>query len=275
MKAPRLLLITVILLLGTTLASAQTNLVVTPTSPVFSSNNVNGVAGDYAPGYQFGSFASNGVAKTDMYFSADALFGREVLLGEVASISYWTKKGTTHTSDPRDWYLNIYTKPYAGQVGTSFYGTRIGTEPYFSENLADPINTWNQWTTSGPNNHLRFFESTYGYFGSYTDPHFATFVAGTSLPGSRGPGVPYATQPILYFSPQTGSSWAAGFTGQLDGLRIVLTDGSFANINFEATNQTATNQAGCKNGGWASLYRADFSTFKNQGDCVQYVSAGK
>lgn len=31
----------------------------------------------------------------------------------------------------------------------------------------------------------------------------------------------------------------------------------------------------CKNGGWATSVRADGSTFKNQGDCIQYVNTGK
>lgn len=31
----------------------------------------------------------------------------------------------------------------------------------------------------------------------------------------------------------------------------------------------------CKKGGWQDLYRADGSTFKNQGDCIQYVNTGK
>jgi hypothetical protein len=37
----------------------------------------------------------------------------------------------------------------------------------------------------------------------------------------------------------------------------------------------ASNAAGCKNGGWQSLSRAGGSTFKNQGDCIQYVNTGK
>jgi len=36
-----------------------------------------------------------------------------------------------------------------------------------------------------------------------------------------------------------------------------------------------TNKDQCKNGGWATSVRADGSTFKNQGDCIQYVNAGK
>jgi hypothetical protein len=31
----------------------------------------------------------------------------------------------------------------------------------------------------------------------------------------------------------------------------------------------------CKNGGWKDLNRADDSTFKNQGDCIQYFNTGK
>ena len=36
-----------------------------------------------------------------------------------------------------------------------------------------------------------------------------------------------------------------------------------------------TTVAQCKNGGWTSEVRADGSTFKNQGDCMQYVNTGK
>lgn len=36
-----------------------------------------------------------------------------------------------------------------------------------------------------------------------------------------------------------------------------------------------TNKDQCKNGGWTTLSRANGSAFKNQGDCVSYVSNGK
>jgi len=264
------------LFIGASVANAQTttNIVITPTSPVFDANNVNGVSFDAAPGFPSGSFASNGIAKTDMYFTPDALFLREVTLGEVASMSYWTKKGNTHVVDPADWFLAIYTKPYAGDASSAtWYGDRIGTEPYFSINLDDPVDEWNQWTTGGPDNQLRFFESTAGApganFGSYTDPDWATFVAGNALSGD-----PYAGHEILYFSVQTGSAWAAGFTGQVDGLRIELTDGSVATINFENPTPPASKDE-CKKNGWQSLTRDDGSAFKNQGDCIQYINTGK
>jgi len=37
----------------------------------------------------------------------------------------------------------------------------------------------------------------------------------------------------------------------------------------------ATEKDQCKDDGWAGVFRPDGSTFKNQGDCVQYVEAGK
>jgi hypothetical protein len=37
----------------------------------------------------------------------------------------------------------------------------------------------------------------------------------------------------------------------------------------------ATAKDECKKGGWADLTRANGTTFKNQGDCIQYVNTGK
>ena len=216
------------------------NLTVRPSSPAVATSNVTGVAGDYASGHASGSIASNGVAKSEIYLTPAALFGRDITLSEIATMSYFTKKGATHAVEPRDWYLTIYTKPFVGQSTTLlWYGARIGAEPYFSANMSDPASTWNQWSSSGATNTLRFFESTAGAtgatFGSYTDQHWGAFVAGNALsgPNTSGGPHPYGTQSLLRFSVQTGSAWAAGFTGQLDGLEITLTDGSVATVNFE------------------------------------------
>jgi len=42
---------------------------------------------------------------------------------------------------------------------------------------------------------------------------------------------------------------------------------------FGGNVPTTTNQ--CKSGGWMTRTRADGSTFKNQGDCIQYVNTGR
>jgi hypothetical protein len=38
---------------------------------------------------------------------------------------------------------------------------------------------------------------------------------------------------------------------------------------------TATNKDQCKNNGWQNVVRANGTTFKNQGDCIQYANTGK
>jgi len=41
------------------------------------------------------------------------------------------------------------------------------------------------------------------------------------------------------------------------------------------TVNVAGSVAACKNDGWQDFTRADSTTFKNQGDCIQYVNTGK
>jgi hypothetical protein len=43
----------------------------------------------------------------------------------------------------------------------------------------------------------------------------------------------------------------------------------------EAIATVATDKNKCKNGGWQDMIRKDGSSFKNQGDCIQYVNTGK
>jgi hypothetical protein len=187
---------------------------------------------DYAAEFAPESWQANATVagqKSEYYVSPQALFGRDVNIGELSSISYFTKKNTTHTVNTADWYINIYTVPDTNlPVHGSWYGNRIGSEPYFSQNLLDPCNTWNRWVTpEGQNNRLRFFDSTNNlYFGSYTDGFLSDLIA----------NVAYKNQKILLFSVQTGSAWANGFTGLVDGLSIQLTSGDIGQVNFVATS---------------------------------------
>jgi hypothetical protein len=199
---------------------------------------------DYAAEFAPGSWQANATVagqKSEYYVSPQSLFGRDVNIGEISSISYFTKKNTTHTVNAADWFLNIYTKPDTNlPVHGSWYGNRIGSEPYFSQNLLDPSNTWNQWVTpEGQNNRLRFFDSTNNqYFGSYTDGFLSDLIANAA----------YKNQKILLFSVQTGSAWANGFTGLVDGLTIELTGGDIGRVNFVATSYCPDLLAGDLNG---------------------------
>jgi hypothetical protein len=206
---------------------------VTPTSPVNTTpSGLVGVADDGAPGFEGGSFAASGTPKAELYFTPSGLFGHEITVGDIARMSFFTKKGTTYAVDPIDWYLTLYTEMYPGQT-SSWYGARITAEPYFAINLNAPANTWNEWSTDGATNQLRFFESTYDDFGSSSDSTWAEFLAESSLAGA-GPriSVPYAEQQVLYLTMQTGSL-AVDFKGQVDGLEIELKDGALAIIDFE------------------------------------------
>jgi hypothetical protein len=45
-------------------------------------------------------------------------------------------------------------------------------------------------------------------------------------------------------------------------------------VQFTTFARPATTDS-CKNGAWRNLVRSDFTSFKNQGDCIQYVNTGK
>jgi hypothetical protein len=225
---------------------------VTPSSRLFDANNVVGCDRRQRDWFRIWQLCLGWHGKDGHLLSRPKrLFsGREISVGQVARMSYWTKTGATHAVNPADWFMAIYTKPFVGDVSTpTWYGSRFGAEPYYSANIIDPANTWNLWQTNLAPNTLRFFESTQGAtranFGSYTDPGWADFIAASSL----GTTVRRAMQKVLFFSLQTGSAWADGFIGKLDGLRIELVDGSVATVNFEPNPDTqapvVSNVVGC------------------------------
>jgi hypothetical protein len=85
--------------------------------------------------------------------------------------------------------------------------------------------------------------------------------------------------------PVSGESWATfsthGWWVATDDVPFVIADDpgiwTVSNIQLgqgEAAG-VATSKDECKKGGWADLTRADDSSFKNQGDCIQYVNTGK
>jgi hypothetical protein len=47
------------------------------------------------------------------------------------------------------------------------------------------------------------------------------------------------------------------------------------NVHLGEAAKAATAKDECKKGGWEDMTRADGSSFKNQGDCIQYVNTGK
>ncbi len=219
------------ILLSTAMLQATTfNLTVYP--DMVAGTPASGVTGDYpAAMWGNGSWQANGTAYTKLYLPPHLIFGRDISIGELAGISYWTKKSSSHTVSAPDWYFQMYTNPYSGSPGSSWYGNRINAEPYFSEELVETPGAWTKWQTElGLNNRLRFYDSSSGYFGSYTDGFLSDLTS----------DVNYQSQTIMYLVVGTGTGWAAGFDGYIDGLQIELTNGDIANINFEPVPEPGT-----------------------------------
>jgi hypothetical protein len=199
-----------------------------PSDPTAS----NVVAGSSnAPGFPTGSWASPGVGgKSEWYLPASALFSGPVTVNDIASISYWTNKPTTG-ADP-DWTFYIYTAKQSGDP--NFYHSRLNSEPLYTSSIVPP-NTWHEWSTNNGANSMRFYDANRngGIFGTFADPTLAMLQGGPfTWPNSVSNN--YGSEIISLFSLQTGSAWANGFTGQVDGLTITLKNGDIGIVNFES-----------------------------------------
>src|SRR5690606_24133916 len=91
---------------------------------------------------------------------------------------------------------------------------------------------------------LRVFDANRGatipVYGTYNDPFWANIVEGsfdwTDFSPAYEEGLyDYSNETVFYFGISTGSAWADGFEGQVDGVRIVLNNGAVGAINFEPT----------------------------------------
>jgi hypothetical protein len=230
-------------------ASAQTTTVVAlpaDGSGVIGSNNP-------APGFDTGSWQANAPAggKSEFYIPASSLFSGTVTVNDIQSISYFTNKPGNGGSP--DWSFYMYTKPTGSGDSASWYHSRLTSEPYFS-NATVASNTWHQWSSNDPTNPMHFYDSNRsGNFGTYGDPTL------TQLQGTNTNwGNQYGSEAINLFSMQTGSAWATGFTGLLDGLKITLNNGAVGIVNFEAVAATVPEPASLAVWGAVSVLGAAF-----------------
>ncbi len=197
--------------------------------------NVTGNAGTAAPGFASGSWQATAPAgqKQELYIPTAQLFAGPVTINDIASVSYWTNKPTTAADV--DWAFIMYTTPTGAGTGdsASWYRSRLNSEPYFTSTPLVPANTWHEWTTGGANP-MRFFDAPRsGTFGTYVDPTLALLQAGP-VTWQNAVSHDYRNEAISLFSIQTGSAWASGFSGLLDGLTITLKTGETGIVNFEA-----------------------------------------
>ena len=172
------------------------------------------------------SLAASGSGKNQLYFDSDTLFGSsDLTIGDIASIEYSTLKSSGGSSP--DWFVQIYTAPYAGSPGSNWYGNRIQAEPYLASNVDAPADEWNDWTTDSGTNSLNWGDSSEGGFGagigSWSD------LQSTSVSGGSGT---YGEAAVLFFTFGTGSGWADGFTGQISPITVNFTNGTGTIVNF-------------------------------------------
>ncbi|GAB3672181.1 PEP-CTERM sorting domain-containing protein [Salinisphaera aquimarina] len=207
--------------------------------------DVIGVNGNAAPGFATGSFQANGSTRTEINIGANELFGGSpVTIGDLAALSFWTNQAPQST--PVNWYVNVYTlKDDLNDDG--FYGRRLNFEPIYADNRNEQDNVWTQWSTDGTENRLRVFDANRGdsgpVFGTHTDPFLSDLTSGPVNWSDYSSAyedalVDYRDEEISYISIATGSGWADGFSGLIDGFGIDWRDGNgglnSSSINLEA-----------------------------------------
>jgi len=250
--------------------SAGPTIVVTPT------NTQGWSTDDTRPGgtvsYVVDSTAPSGVGAlrltTDVSTTAKAQYihATNTPLANVTELSYYTRQiSASFAGGEPSYQLPVCL---GGLVGTTCTGfTTFVYEPYENPGLGTPggvviPNVWQQWDVDAG----QFWSSR-----SYTDGGACTVVAG-------GGGAPFYS--LAGLKAACPNAVVAGF-----GVNIGSNNPSY-NVytdlfNFNGTTYdfepylVASNKDQCKDGGYLTAKRADGSSFKNQGDCVQYVNTGK
>jgi len=190
-----------------------------------------------------GAWQANGTAVSQYYLYANANSSTEqgigqLTIGSLTSLSFETYNTPAQAGSNPNWYLIIYTAPYAGGEA-SWYGNRLILEPYLSQNLNNPGNQGVTWSTGSGVNQLTVNDSALsGNLGSYTQPTLANIQSGpinwhTYTGGSSTP-VNYSDMDIEGIVLSTGNPWANGFNGLVDNVNINSTQGN-VQFDLEAT----------------------------------------
>lgn len=241
-------------------AMAQGTIVVTPT------NQQGWSMADTRPGgevnFVVDSTTPAGVGalqlKTDATITAKAQYLHEANtpLANVSELSYYTKQVSASFPGGDPSYQLI-----AFLNGTSGFTTLV-FEPYQNPSQGPVLNNvWQQWDVDA---------------GLFWSTRTVACSNGTILGTPGGPAT-YNLATINTFCPNAVVIGYGVNIGSNNPSYNVETD----LFNFNGTTYdfepylVATNKDQCKNGGFMNVRRADGSTFKNQGDCIQFVNTGK
>ena len=109
---------------------------------------------------------------------------------------------------------------------------------------------------------------------------FVTVVAHDSSGATVPAGTVFLTTDLGTISPASdtddnGAGIVAVLTAPASGSGIATVTATTGSGLIGTATATVVCRDSCRHGGWKTLTRADGSTFKNQGDCTQYVNSGK
>lgn len=282
MKLKRVLAITALtvmsaaMFLFVTAAAVNSIIVVSPTNQQGWSTADTRPGGDVNFVVDATAPSGNGALQltTDATTTAKAQYMHETNtpLANVTDLSYYTRQvsGPIH-ADPSYQLVVCLGGLTSPQTPTNPLGctgfTTFVFEPYQNNGLGAPSpvivpNIWQQWDVD------------LGQFWSSRTVNAGG--ACTVIAGAGGPPF-YSLAGLQTMCP---SAVAVGFgvnIGSNNPSYDVYTDLVTFNdktYDFEPY-EVASAQGQCKNGGYVNVNRADGSSFKNQGDCIQYVNTGK
>jgi hypothetical protein len=191
-----------------------------------------------------GAWQANGAAKSSVWLGAETALGREFKVSEIAGFEWHTK---TDVVDNYDWYMTIYTKADGVNDDSGWYGRRLTIENLYALNYNEPLNTWNKWSTGGDsgNNAVTFYDGNRTNTGFYNGPTLTdiqdpSFTWADYATSGSAAAINYADEKVLDFVFETGSAWAAQYTGLIDGVTITLTTGETVTYDLEVIPEPVT-----------------------------------
>jgi hypothetical protein len=172
---------------------------------------------------------------------------------------------------------NVSSISYDFEIGAG--GTAASFNQFY-------MNVYMNYGTSSPTNYYDCRYDVLATSGSTSAFTTVTFLPGGTYPVvTRGAVPPCPTTPAAMGAGATiraiaitvgdTSASDAGLDAYLDKVAVALTNGNTTIYNFDPALPTPADKDACKNDGWKTLFRADGSSFKNQGDCVSYTNNGR
>lgn len=246
---------------GTVAAVAATTVVVTPTNTqgwstadTRTGGAVNFVVDATAPS-GFGALQLTTDNTNDA--KAQYMHGTHTPLASVTELSYYTKQvAPPGVADP-SYQLPVNLDPTSDTSSS----TTLVFEPYWNPPQAVIADTWQQWNVAD---------------GLFWSSKTVTCTGGTIVAHPGGPAT-YTLQQVRDLCPSavvTGFGVNIGTYNPDYNVEADLVNFNGTVYDFEPYS-AAKSKDDCKKGGWENQRRSDGSTFRNQGDCIQYVNTGK